>query len=53
MGSTKPTLAAMSDADAAQFKERVRARLPADADGRITYGARANAVKGHVPATQT
>ena len=47
-GSTKSTLAAMSDADAAQFKERVRARLPADADGEITYGARANAVKGRV-----
>jgi hypothetical protein len=27
----------------------MRARLPADADGRITYGARANAVKGRVP----
>ena len=27
----------------------VRARLPADAAGRITYGARANAVKGRVP----
>ena len=27
----------------------VRARLPADADGRITYGARANAIKGRVP----
>jgi len=27
----------------------VRARLPADATGRITYSARANAVKGRVP----
>jgi len=27
----------------------VRPGLPADATGRITYSARANAVKGHVP----
>jgi len=27
----------------------MRARLPADASGRITYSARANAVKGCVP----
>jgi SAM-dependent methyltransferase len=32
------------------FKSRVRARLPVDASGRITYGAHANAVKGRVPA---
>src|SRR5215831_8543532 len=31
------------------LKARVRARLPADATGRITYSARANAVKGRVP----
>jgi ubiquinone/menaquinone biosynthesis C-methylase UbiE len=30
------------------LKARVRARLPADATGRITYSARANAVKGRV-----
>lgn len=30
-------------------KERARASLPADGQGRITYGARANAVKGYVP----
>src|SRR4051812_16217064 len=40
---------AMSTADAAQLKERLRAQLPADASGRITYSARANAVKGRVP----
>jgi hypothetical protein len=27
----------------------VRARLPTDTEGRITYGARANAIKGYVP----
>ena len=31
------------------FKGRVRARLPVDAAGRITYGAHANAVKGRLP----
>ena len=31
------------------LKARVRPRLPTDATGRITYSARANAVKGHVP----
>jgi SAM-dependent methyltransferase len=40
--------AAKSD-DIVRIKTRVRARLPADAAGRITYGARANAVKGRVP----
>jgi SAM-dependent methyltransferase len=48
--STRPTLAAMSPADAELFKTRVRARLPGDAAGRITYESRANAVKGRVPA---
>lgn len=48
--STRPTLAAMSPADVELLKTRVRARLPADGAGRVTYGARANAVKGHVPA---
>ena len=40
---------AMAPADAQALKERLRARLPADASGRITYSARANAVKGRVP----
>jgi SAM-dependent methyltransferase len=43
-------LAAMTSADLALLEARMRARLPADAAGRITYGARANAVKGRVPA---
>lgn len=41
--------AAMTPADIALVKDRLRARLPADATGRIAYGARANAVKGRVP----
>ncbi|HXP77364.1 MAG TPA: methyltransferase domain-containing protein [Stellaceae bacterium] len=43
------TIAAMPASDAELLKARVRARVPADAAGRITYGARANAVKGRVP----
>ena len=44
-----PTVAGMPAADVERLKSAVRARLPADADGRITYAARANAVKGRVP----
>ena len=47
--STGPTVASMPPDDAELLKKRVRARLPADAAGRITYGAWANAVKGNVP----
>jgi ubiquinone/menaquinone biosynthesis C-methylase UbiE len=45
----QPTIAAMAPNDVELLKVRVRARLPADATGRITYSARANAVKGRVP----
>ncbi|MDQ3566079.1 MAG: methyltransferase domain-containing protein [Pseudomonadota bacterium] len=47
--SVGPQLAAMASEDRAHLKARMRARLPADAAGRITYSARANAVKGRVP----
>ena len=47
--SAQPTIASMSPNDIELLKARVRARLPADATGRITYSARANAVKGRVP----
>ncbi len=47
--STGPKLAAMSPADKETLKTRLRARLPMDAVGRITYSARANAIKGYVP----
>jgi ubiquinone/menaquinone biosynthesis C-methylase UbiE len=47
--SVGPTIAAMAPGDIELLKTRVRSRLPADAAGRITYGARANAVKGRVP----
>ena len=48
--SVRPGLAAMGSEDLAHLQARMRARLPADAAGGITYGARANAVKGRVPA---
>jgi SAM-dependent methyltransferase len=47
--SVGPTLAAMASEDIAILKARMRTRLPADSAGRITYDARANAVKGRVP----
>lgn len=50
MGSSVgPKVGAMPPVDVELLRERVRARLPADAAGRITCGARANAVKGRVP----
>jgi len=37
----RPAVAAMKSGDVETLISRVRARLPADADGRITYAARA------------
>lgn len=47
--SVGPLLAAMASKDLALLKTRICPHLPTDTTGRITYGARANAVKGHVP----
>lgn len=44
--SVGPPLAAMPAVDLAQLEARMREVLPADASGRITYSARAHAVKG-------
>ncbi|QXI31295.1 class I SAM-dependent methyltransferase [Pseudomonas vanderleydeniana] len=46
--SVGATLARLTGEDLESLKARVRERLPADAEGRITYSARANAVKGRV-----
>jgi SAM-dependent methyltransferase len=43
-------IAAMPPGDLEHLRTRMRARLPADAAGRITCTARAHAVKGRVPA---
>jgi SAM-dependent methyltransferase len=43
-----PVLATMAPQDLQRLQDRLRARLPAAADGQITYGASANAVKGRV-----
>jgi hypothetical protein len=42
-------ITAMAPGDAELLKMRMRARLPADVAGRITHGARANAIRGRVP----
>jgi SAM-dependent methyltransferase len=42
-------LAAMASEELARLCARMHALLPADTTGRITYSARANAVKGRVP----
>jgi SAM-dependent methyltransferase len=47
--SVGPKLAAMASEELAFLKARMRALLLADATGRITYSARANAAKGRVP----
>lgn len=41
-------LKALTAGELKNLQERLRMRVPADADGRITYSARANAVKGRV-----
>jgi len=43
------TVAQMQPAAVAELRARVMSRLPADPAGRITYAARANAIKGRVP----
>jgi ubiquinone/menaquinone biosynthesis C-methylase UbiE len=47
--SVGPVVAAMAAGDVETLKSRVRAALPADAEGGITYSARAHAIKGHLP----
>jgi SAM-dependent methyltransferase len=44
--SVRPKLVAMAPEDLALLKARMRTRLPADATGRITCSARANAITG-------
>jgi SAM-dependent methyltransferase len=46
--SVAATIGVLSSADVETMKRKVRARLPADGAGHITYGARAHAVKGRV-----
>jgi len=46
--SMSGTLAKVAGDDRQRLKEKMRNRLPADSSGKITYSARANAVKGRV-----
>ena len=48
-GSIGARIARVPESDIDVLKTRVRARLPVDATGRITFSARANAAKGRVP----
>jgi len=47
--SANAAIAAFGPEKIATLKERVRAHFPADSEGRITYSATANAVKGKLP----
>jgi ubiquinone/menaquinone biosynthesis C-methylase UbiE len=47
--ATAPRMSGMPAADIDLLKQRLRERLPAAADGSITYSARANAVRGRKP----
>jgi SAM-dependent methyltransferase len=47
-GGVRPALEALSVEQREKLKAGVGARLPIDAMGRVTWTARANAVKGHV-----
>jgi ubiquinone/menaquinone biosynthesis C-methylase UbiE len=47
--SIASAIAAMAPKDLERLKMRVHARMPADSVGRITCGARANAIKGRLP----
>jgi ubiquinone/menaquinone biosynthesis C-methylase UbiE len=44
------TIRALADADVKRLKALLRERLPADENGQISYKARANAIRGRVPA---
>ena len=46
---TAALLAQMGEADAGRFMRQLRKRVPADASGKITLTAHANAVKGRLP----
>lgn len=47
--SVAPVVASMAPGEVETLKSRVRSALPADPQGRLTYGARAHAVKGRSP----
>jgi ubiquinone/menaquinone biosynthesis C-methylase UbiE len=47
--SSSRIFSAMAPEDFARLEQRMRQRLPVDASGRITYGAKANAIQGRVP----
>lgn len=50
IGSMSAAIDALEPDERVALKDRVRASLPTDADGRVSYSASANAIVGHVPA---
>ena len=50
VGHIGAAIAGMPAADAERLKSGTRARIPADADGRVTVKALSNAIRGRVPA---
>ena len=48
--SVGPAVAKMKPGDLERLRTQLRERLPVDAAGHITYSARANAIKGRMPA---
>lgn len=51
-GRLKSAVETIEPVTLARIQAGLRARLPADPQGRITYFAKANAIKGRVPVTQ-
>ena len=49
ISQVEDAVATLAAGDVQLLKARLRARLPADAQGQITYAARVNAIKGRVP----
>jgi SAM-dependent methyltransferase len=49
VSQVEDAVATLAATDVQLLKARLWARLPADAQGRITYAARVNAIKGRVP----
>jgi len=48
LSSVGRVVAEMTPDDVGRLKTRLRARLPADANGRVSYSSRANAIRGRV-----
>jgi SAM-dependent methyltransferase len=50
VGAARPMLTGLQPGEIEQMRDRLRAHLPPGPDGRVVYTARANAIRGFVPA---